>query len=169
MAAKYTVRLALPADLTGLARLGAMLIDYHRALDEKRYLTVENAVQGYRWFLSEELKNEDAVILCATAEDGTVAGYAYGTVEGRNWNALLDRHGALHDVMVDPSARRQGLAERLVLAMCEALEARGAPRVVLHTAVQNAQGQALFKKLGFRTTMLEMTREAGTDRAGERA
>jgi len=26
--------------------------------------------------------------------------------------------------------------------------------------VQNEQGQALFKKLGFRTTMLEMTREA---------
>jgi ribosomal protein S18 acetylase RimI-like enzyme len=37
----------------------------------------------------------------------------------------------------------------------------GAPRVLLHTAVQNEQAQALFSKLGFRSTMLEMTREAG--------
>ena len=160
MAAKITVRPAVPADLPALARLGVMLIDYHSALDPRRYMTVDNALEGYRWYLSQELENENAVLLAAVGEGDVVVGYAYGTIEGRDWNALLDRHGALHDVIVDPSARRAGAAEQLVREMCTALEALGAPRVVLHTAVQNERGQALFKKLGFRTTMLEMTREA---------
>jgi len=90
-----------------------------------------------------------------------VVGYAYGVFEGRDWNALLDPHGALHDVFVDPSARKRGVAEMLVLEVCRRLARLGAPRVMLHTAVQNAPAQALFAKLGFRTTMLEMAREAG--------
>jgi ribosomal protein S18 acetylase RimI-like enzyme len=49
------------------------------------------------------------------------------------------------------------------LALAEAVIARlralGAPRVVLHTAVQNAAAQRLFERLGFRRTMVEMTRE----------
>jgi hypothetical protein len=39
--------------------------------------------------------------------------------------------------------------------------AKGAPRIVLHTAASNADAQALFARLGFRRTMVEMTREAG--------
>ena len=35
-----------------------------------------------------------------------------------------------------------------------ALKARGAPRVVLHTATSNTTAQALFRAKGFRTTML---------------
>jgi ribosomal protein S18 acetylase RimI-like enzyme len=36
---------------------------------------------------------------------------------------------------------------------------RGAPRVVLGTAEQNEPAQRLFERLGFRRTMVEMTRE----------
>jgi ribosomal protein S18 acetylase RimI-like enzyme len=43
---------------------------------------------------------------------------------------------------------------------CKRLEAMGAPRVLLLSATQNTEGQALFAKLGFRHTMVEMTREA---------
>jgi ribosomal protein S18 acetylase RimI-like enzyme len=50
---------------------------------------------------------------------------------------------------------------KLVLETCRRLEALGAPRVLLHTAVQNEAAQALFEKLGFRSTMIEMTRERG--------
>ena len=39
------------------------------------------------------------------------------------------------------------------------LRRRGAPRVVLWTAEQNDAAQRLFDRLGFRRTMIEMTRE----------
>jgi ribosomal protein S18 acetylase RimI-like enzyme len=47
----------------------------------------------------------------------------------------------------------------LVDATLEALKKKGAPRVVLSTAEQNAAAQRLFDRAGFRRTMIEMTRE----------
>jgi ribosomal protein S18 acetylase RimI-like enzyme len=44
-----------------------------------------------------------------------------------------------------------------VKATVAALVAKGAPCVVLHTAAGNAAAQALFARLGFRSTMVEMT------------
>ena len=38
------------------------------------------------------------------------------------------------------------------------------PRVVLWTAEKNPAAQALFEQLGFRRTMIEMTRERGRGR-----
>ena len=36
---------------------------------------------------------------------------------------------------------------------------RGVPRAVLSTAQRNERGQRLFEHLGFRRTMVEMTKE----------
>jgi ribosomal protein S18 acetylase RimI-like enzyme len=165
MPGSFVVRPVEPADLPAVGRLAAQLVRYHYALDPRRYLLVDRVEESYARFLGGEATNPGAVVLCAAREpSGDIIGYAYGTLEPRDWNALLDRHGALHDVLVHPSARRAGVAERLVLETCRRLEGLGAPRVVLHTAVQNREAQALFTKLGFRATMIEMTREAGGER-----
>jgi ribosomal protein S18 acetylase RimI-like enzyme len=66
----------------------------------------------------------------------------------------------VHDVVVDESARGEGIASRLVEEAAAWLVARGVPRVMLWTAEKNEAAQRLFKKLGFRRTMVEMTREA---------
>jgi RimJ/RimL family protein N-acetyltransferase len=42
--------------------------------------------------------------------------------------------------------------------MIRELEALGAPRIVLSTMVRNESAQRLFAAVGFRPTMLEMTR-----------
>jgi ribosomal protein S18 acetylase RimI-like enzyme len=60
---------------------------------------------------------------------------------------------------VDPEHRRRGLGRRLLEATLAELKARRAPRVVLSTAVQNEAAQRLFASVGFRPTMIEMTRE----------
>jgi len=51
---------------------------------------------------------------------------------------------------------KKGAAE--VEELVRALEALGAPRVVLSTMVGNETAQRLFQDCGFRPTMLEMTR-----------
>jgi ribosomal protein S18 acetylase RimI-like enzyme len=160
MSEACVIQPVVPADIPGVARLAAQLVRYHHALDPRRYMLVDGLEAGYARFLGAELANHDAVVLCASRGE-RVVGYAYGTLEPRDWNALLDRHGAIHDVLVDPGTRREGIGERLMLEACRRLEALGAPRVVLHTAVENGAAQALFTKLGFRPTMIEMTREAG--------
>ena len=162
MSRSFVVRPVEPADLPAVARLAGQLVRYHYGLDPKRFMLIDRVEEGYASFLGREAKNPRAVVLCAAEEPSeSIVGYAYGTLEGRDWNALLDPHGALHDVLVDPGARRSGIGAQLVLETCRRLEALGAPRVLLHTAVQNAPAQALFAKLGFRSTMIEMTRERG--------
>jgi len=44
-------------------------------------------------------------------------------------------------------------------AAMEWLRSRGAPRVLLLSATPNAGAQELFARLGFRRTMVEMTKE----------
>lgn len=156
-ASELVVRRATAADLPRLGELAGELVRLHHRTDPRRFFLVDGVEQGYaRWFASE-LEREAAVILVAE-RDGAILGYGYGSLEGRDWNALLDEHGAIHDIMVDEAARRSGAGRALVEAMCEALEAMGAPRVVLSTMVQNTAAQALFAACGFRGTMLEMTR-----------
>ena len=44
-------------------------------------------------------------------------------------------------------------------AQAAELKARGAPMSVLSTAARNEAAQRLFARMGFRPTMIEMTRE----------
>ncbi len=153
------IRRATPSDLPAIAKLAGVLVRQHLAFDAKRFLFIEDPESGYQWWFGKELENKDALILCAL-QDERICGYAYGRLEPKDWNALLDAHGALHDILVDESARGRGIGRLLLDRALADLRALGAPRVVLHTAVQNTAAHRLFESAGFRRTMLEMTWDA---------
>ena len=183
------VRAARLRDLPAVSRLAAELVRLHHRLDPQRFLLVEPIEKGYRLFFGRELERKGAVILVAEDErrsreggralpararrggqgpsqgPGQIVGYAYGTMEGRNWNDLLDACGKLNDIYVHESARRHGVGRLLLDAMRSELTARGAPRIVLLTAWGNPNAHAFFESAGFRRTMLEMTVEAGQGEA----
>jgi ribosomal protein S18 acetylase RimI-like enzyme len=152
------VRPAIPSDLAEVARLAGQLVRMHHETDPARFLLVDRVEEGYaRWF-ARELTRAAAVILVA-ATPTEVVGYAYGALEDRDWNMLLDAHGAIHDIFVAASARGAGIGHALVNALAAALEKLGAPRIVLSTMVSNEAAQRVFRECGFRPTMLEMTRD----------
>jgi ribosomal protein S18 acetylase RimI-like enzyme len=91
--------------------------------------------------------------------DGKVLGYTYAAVEGNDYMSLRGPAGVLHDIVVDPGERGQGVGRLLLDATIAALRELGAPRVVLSTAERNEPAQRLFARAGFRRTMVEMTRE----------
>jgi ribosomal protein S18 acetylase RimI-like enzyme len=154
-----SIRPARAEDAPALGRMGAALVRLHHSYDARRFMTPEEDLEsGYRWWLSRELKRPGAVVLVAE-RDGAVVGYVYATVEGRDWNALLDAHGELHDIWVDEPVRGAGVGALLLEELLRRMKARGVPRVLLMTATQNAAAQRLFSRLGWRTTMVEMTRE----------
>lgn len=156
------VRAATGEDLPTLGRLAASLVAQHHDYDPARFFLPQDVEQSYRAWFGRELGNADAILLVAELEreqGRSVVGYAYGRVEARDWNMLLDRHAVLHDVLVGSEARGHGAGAALVRAFLERARAREVPRVVLHTAVQNTGAQRLFARLGFRPTMVEMTCE----------
>ena len=153
------IRPAARADFPAIGRLGALLVRTHHEFDSTRFIAATPQTEGgYATFLGAQLEEPDVVLLVAE-QDGEVIGYAYAGVEGRDYMSLRGPAGVLHDIVVDPAHRGQGIGWMLLDATLAALEARGAPRVVLWTAERNESAQRLFARAGFRRTMLEMTRE----------
>ena len=91
---------------------------------------------------------------------GATRGYAYAALEGIDYMALRGPAAVLHDVIVSPDIRGRGVGRLLLEATLAELERRGAPQVVLFTAARNVAAQRLFARLGFRQTMMEMTRDS---------
>ncbi len=158
------VRPAEPRDLPGIGLLAGQLVRQHHGFDAQRFMLIPNVETGYARFFAAELSNPDVLLLVAEQAGGAeqtagVMGYAYARLEARDWNALLDACGALHDIFVSDGWRRQGVARRLVEAIREGLRNKGAPRMVLHTASKNVTARSFFAAMGFRETMVELTAE----------
>jgi ribosomal protein S18 acetylase RimI-like enzyme len=153
------IRPAVPGDGPALGRLGALLVRGHHAFDPSRFMAPGPSIEeGYGWFLGSQLADPDVVVLVAE-RSGAVVGYVYAGLEPQSWKELRDAAGFVHDVVVDESARGAGIGAALVEQATRWLERRGVPRVLLWTAEANGIAQRLFARLGFRRTMIEMTRE----------
>jgi ribosomal protein S18 acetylase RimI-like enzyme len=160
------IRPAAAADLKAIGRLGALLVRTHHDFDPDRFLAATPQTErGYSSFLGSQLEKASIVILVAD-RGGEVVGYTYSGVEGTDYMSLRGPAGVLYDIVVDPAHREQGIGRRLLDATLEALQAKGAPRVVLSTAERNQAAQRLFARAGFRRTMIEMTRELGGEQEG---
>ena len=154
-----TIRPASSADLEAIGRLGALLVRTHHDFDPQRFIAATPQTErGYASFLGTQLEEPSVVVLVAE-RGGGVLGYTYAGVEGRDYMSLRGPAGVLYDIVVDPAQRGRGIGRMLLDATLAALQARGAPRVVLSTAERNDAAQRLFGRLGFRRTMIEMTRE----------
>jgi ribosomal protein S18 acetylase RimI-like enzyme len=153
------VRRAAEADLPALGRMGAELMRLHFTFDPLRFMNPgSDPESGYSWFLGTQIHDDDAAIFIAERA-GVAVGYVYAALEPQSWKELREASGFVHDVVVREDARRAGVATALMEAAMAWLKSRGAPRVMLGTAEANNGAQALFARLGFRRTMVEMTKE----------
>lgn len=157
------VRRATHKDLSAIARLGALLLREHYAFDRERFMQpAPDADERYGRFLVAHLPDPDALVLVAERDD-QVVGYLYAAIEPRNLKELREEAGFVHDVLVDQQNRRSGIAEALLQAALRWMRERGVPRVMLWTSPANAPALRLFTRLGFRSTMIEMTKELRTE------
>jgi ribosomal protein S18 acetylase RimI-like enzyme len=153
-------------SVRALAAHGTRTHDYRppRAASRRRHLrdarrgAHAHADRGYASFLRSQLDDHDAVIFVAEI-DARVVGYVFAGLEPLSWKELRGPAGFIHDVVIDEAARGSGAGTALVDAAIAWLRDRGVPRVLLWTAEHNQGAQRLFERLGFRRTMIEMTRE----------
>jgi ribosomal protein S18 acetylase RimI-like enzyme len=155
------IRPATHEDFEAAGGFGAALVRMHHTFDARRFMRPgQGLAEGYSEFLEAESERRGVIVL--VAEDaGHIAGYVYAAIEPLSWQELREEAGFIHDLYVDDPARRRGIAARLVEAAVTWFRGQGMPRVIIHTAEKNAAAQHLFDKLGFRRTMVEMTREIG--------
>lgn len=173
------IRKVVPRDLPRVAVLAGRLVREHHAYDPARFMKPVDPERGYEQWLAKELRSPEVILLAAVttgavaaaelsaaAESGAssapseeVVGYAYARMQPRSYDELLEACTKLHDVYVDARARRLGAGEALLRETIRLAALEGAPRILLLTASQNEDAHRLFRRFGFRTTMLEMTRE----------
>ena len=153
------VRRATRADLPALGRLGAHLMRVHFEFDRRRFVApTGNPEAGYAHFLGTQLEADDAVVLVAERA-GAAVGYVFAGIEPFSWKELRDAAGFVHDIVVDQSERRSGIAGALMEAAIAWVREQDVASVMLWTAAPNEGAQRLFERLGFRRTMIEMTRD----------
>ena len=150
------IRDMTPADLDAVSLLAEQLVLLHHGWDTTRFFTTPDVAKGYRRYFQSQL-GEEGVLLLTAEVDTEIAGYLFGTLESRDWAKLLDAHGAVHDLFVGAAHRRHGVAQALMAEAKARFGRLGAKQVVLYSASSNSEGQALFKRLGYRPTMVEMT------------
>lgn len=154
-----SIRPAVAGDEEALGRLGALLVVEHHDFDPKRFLAPRpDMAKTYGRFLASQIGQPEKLVLVAE-RDGAVVGYVFGGIEGFDYMALRGPAGVLYDLVVDAGHRREGVGSALLEAAFADLKTRGAPRVLLSTAYKNHEAQSLFERVGFRPTMIEMTRE----------
>lgn len=159
----FTIRRAEPRDIPVISRFGVMLLRTHFVFDQQRFMAPRpDAEDGYAWF-EAQMGRHDAVVFVAE-RDGAPVGYLYAAVEPLSWKELRDEAGFIHDIYVDEGSRGLGVATALLEAGSQWLTDQGVPRVILWTAAANSSAHRLFAHMGFRPTMVEMTRE--TPQAG---
>jgi ribosomal protein S18 acetylase RimI-like enzyme len=140
-----TVVRSTPADLGAVSRL----FDAYRVFYEQ-----PSDPQGARDFLRARAEaRQSELFLARDAATGDVLGFTqlYPSFSSVSMRAVW----VLNDLFVDPAARRRGVARTLMEAAREFARSSGALRLVLETAEDNVQAQALYESLGYR-------REAGT-------
>ena len=151
------IRKATRVDHDALGRLGALLMTVHYEFDRTRFLAPEGDVEtGYAEFLVSQLRDPDSIIFVAE-EEGRIVGYCYAGIEPLSWKELRAESGFIHDLAVEPDARRHGAGRALIDAAIGWFRDRGQQRVVLWTASGNTAAHRLFGAAGFRDTMTEMT------------
>src|SRR5262245_25027046 len=137
------IRRAVSSDLPTLGTLGDSLVRMHFDFDPSRFMAPqESTAEGYAWWLAQELKNSDVVVLVAD-QHGQVIGYVYAGIEEQDWKSLREEAGFIHDVVVTPAARAHGVGAQLIEAACTWCRERGMPRVLLSVAEQNTVAQRL--------------------------
>ncbi len=95
--------------------------------------------------LTALVKSESSTLLVARADDGPILGAASLTV----YLVPTGIRAIIEDVIVDSSARGQGIGEALVARCLEIAHAKGAPAVTLTSNPKREAANRLYQRMGF--------------------
>ena len=98
-----------------------------------------------RDLLAALVKSESSTLLVSRADDGSINGAATVTV----YLVPTGIRAIIEDVIVDESARGQGLGEALVHRCLEIAREKGAPSVTLTSNPKREAANRLYQRMGF--------------------
>lgn len=155
-AAAPAVRVATPDDLPALLPMVEKVCAYHQALDPQKFGFLPDVTERYRTWLPRRMADTQSVVLVAVNAAGEPVGMLIGEALDEIPIYTLKRYGFIHDLWVDPAARRSGAARALVREAITRFRAMGLTQIRGDTAAENHHARDLLASLGFRPAATEM-------------
>jgi ribosomal protein S18 acetylase RimI-like enzyme len=152
------VRPATPADMPNILPMVRAICAMHAAMDPQRYDFLPDIVDRYARWLPERAIDPRSVLLVGEEKEkaGALAGFLIATIETNIPIYHTTEFGFIHDLWVEPHARRSGLASMLTSAALARFKELGINQVRLETATHNDTARALFERQGLRVSNIDM-------------
>ncbi len=159
---RVLIRPANPADIPAIAPMVQAVCDFHAALDPVVFDYLPDVVERYRSWLPRRAADPESVLLIAEDHADAASPRAVGFLVGEVLDNIpiyqTARYGFVHDLWVEPDARRKGVARALVIEAVRRFERMGVTQVRGQTAGDNEHARAMLRALGFRAASTEMVR-----------
>lgn len=149
-AAAVAIRPARTGDLPAIVALWRESMRLHGDRDPSFAPRPDGHIAFGR-FVEARIASHDARVLVAEGAGGRVLAYGVCVLRRRPDYFEPCEHGLVTDLDVAAEARRQGLGERLLEALCEWLRARRVARVEAEVVSANEVSRAFWRKRGFAT------------------
>ena len=151
------IRQACVRDIAPVVGLWKELTDFHLRRDP-HFKPSTTADEAFAAFVSEQIEKDDSLVL--VAEDGDVAvAYALATIATRPPVFEETRYGAVYDLLVTGSRRRQGIGERLVQEIERWFLERGIHRIDVGVSTRNEVSTRFWRKVGYEPYLETLYRE----------
>jgi ribosomal protein S18 acetylase RimI-like enzyme len=150
MPAPFRIRLATDLDVPVVIAMFGALDDQHSA-GEPYQFRGSSAQPRTKQAIRELLENPDIAVLVAEA-DARVVGQTVveiRVVPDDAWPYVARRYGLVHDLVVEPGLRRQGIGRALMAAADEWLRERDIDSVELNVWDFNEGALRLYESLGY--------------------
>lgn len=172
------IRAATADDVPAILPMVRAICALHEARDPERFRVLPDVVDRYARWLPERARDPRSVLIVAQrnesdvgpapgalADSGALAGFVVGTVEPEIPIFWVPECGWIHDLWVEPAARRRGVGKLLAQAATDRFRDIGVKQVRLHTGAFNDAARAMFTECGFRVSVVEMLRAFPPGRA----
>jgi ribosomal protein S18 acetylase RimI-like enzyme len=154
------VRAATAEDVPAVLPMVQAICDMHAAMDPQRYGFVPEIASKYGSWLPKRAVDPTSVFLVAQSQRPHDRSALVGFLIAESLDEIhiykLRRYGFVHDLWVEPTHRRMGVAQLLVQACLASFRSLGVTQVRLDTAHANDGARALFTSVGFRPSTMQM-------------
>jgi GNAT superfamily N-acetyltransferase len=154
------IRTAADIDVDLILKMQREIHSEHLAWDAARWTVGQPVEAAYREWLKRLLRDEQNGLALVAEKDSRLRGYLLAEVEEESTQHWSPRAVYLHDLFIEPAARRGGVAGKLMDQLLHWAETYHPwLQVRLITAVRNESARAFFERFGFRSCVVEMIRE----------
>lgn len=150
------IRRATARDIKEILPVWGELAVYHADLDPA-FTPSADWPHEYGAYLRTLIGRDDALAVIAR-DDTELVGYAVGRITHLPPFFEHRHRGYIHDVYVRAPHRLRGIGRRLIGEIFAWFNRQGVTVVELTVAANNEDAESFWRKLGFRTYMLQMKR-----------